>query len=167
MRALRVPRQDVREIEHPEPRILAAYVEVRKVVDGRRGRQRIPRARAAVGGAYRESVEFPPPAADPQRQREKVAQHAQRRGQAAEPDDARRVREPEAPQPFLEKAVLAQERELVALRRQFAHRFARVDGYPALSAVVGDAGNEYSHDSSANSALIFASDTGFAMTFAK
>ena len=75
---LRVVRQYVREVEHPQPRVLARYVEVREVVYRRRCRERIPGADAAVGGADDEPVELAAMPPYPERQHEEMPEHRER-----------------------------------------------------------------------------------------
>ena len=77
LRALREERQDMRQIEHSEARILAGNVEVREIVYGRRRGQRVPRAHASVRRADDESVEFLLVPCYPERQHEEVPKHAE------------------------------------------------------------------------------------------
>ena len=79
LRLLRVVGEDMREVEHPEARVLAGDVEIREVMHRRRRRQRVERADAAVGGADEEAVEVAAVPADPERQHEEVPEHRQRR----------------------------------------------------------------------------------------
>ena len=72
LRLLRVVREYVRKIEHPETGILAGNVEVCKVMYRRSRRQRIPCAHAPVRRANNEAVEFAPVAANPEWQHEQV-----------------------------------------------------------------------------------------------
>ena len=145
LRLLRIVRQDVREVEHPQARVLAGNVEIREIVHRRRGRKRIERAHAPVRRADDEAVELAAVAADPERQHQEVPQHRQRRPPrpAGRKNDSRNPRTAGKTRAF---PWLAQKRQFVSLRGKGGDDLPDIDRDAALAAVVGHAGNEQSHD---------------------
>ena len=170
LRPLRKERQHVREIEHPQPRILAGDVEVGKVVHRRRGRQRIPCADTSVCRTYHEAVEVAPVPPDPERQHKDVPQHRECR--AARPARSwNHIRHSAAGRRTANVDSLPrlhQQRKLMPLARQFSHNLAHVNGNAAFASIIRDAGDKDSHDAtmSPNRALSFAPVTGLEMILA-
>ena len=75
LRLLRIVREHMRKVEHPETGILAGNVEVCEIVYRCRRRQRIPRAHAPVCRTYDEAVEFVSMTTNPERQHKKMPHH--------------------------------------------------------------------------------------------
>ena len=134
-------RQDMPDVKHAERIVLCRDMILGKIVNHRNRRQRIERQRPAVRRADQAEIEIP--AANPERKYKKMVQHGKQRT----PCPGRQQNLPVI-RKISRRIMFHNQSRRVARRFQCGNLFTHTDRYSGFSAVIGDAGQQYSHCSS-------------------